>query len=261
MMTRKPALAAIACAVVCRAAWAQTPDAPDDQANCPAPDDTGVTCPPPPEAQPPSPPPQQPTPEPLPPAPPEAMTAPTPEIYVPPPRWYDDIGYVIGIGGGVSDFSHSVMRNTTGTGGSWDARFTVGTHSYIALEASYIGSAQSINRIGLSEHSTLFGNGVQAALRINGNTHYPVQPFVYGGAAYRFYSVSTSANLSDVAESTNVFEIPIVVGLAVYLGYLTFDVRGEYRFTWSSDDLIPELVNTSGALDRWNFTANVGYEF
>jgi hypothetical protein len=258
MMTRKPAFVAIACVVVCRAAWAQAPDHPDDQqANCPAPEGSEVTCPPPP------PPPQPPTPEPLPPAPPPAVNpAATPEVYQPTPQWYDDLGYSLSIGGGVSDFSHSVMRNTTSTGGSWDVRLSIGTRSYFTLEGSYIGSAQGIQRVGLSNGATLFGNGVQVALRINTNTHYWLQPFFYGGAAYRFYSVSTSnGNLSDVATSTNVFELPVGIGLAAYFGYIAVDLRGEYRFTWSGDDLIPELVNTSGGLDRWNFSANIGYEF
>jgi len=249
MMIRKPAFAALACAVACRTAWAQAPAQPDEQASCPAPEDSGVTCPPPP------PPPA--TPEP--PAPPPNL--PPPEPYVPPPGWYDDVGYVLGIGGGVSDFAHSVMRNTTGTGGSWDARLTIGTRSYLALEGSYIGSAQSIQRVGLSHDATLYGNGVQAALRINWITHGSVQPFFYGGAAYRFYSVSTSTNLSDVAESTNVFELPAGVGIAAYFGSVAIDVRGEYRFAWSSDDLIPELANSNRGLDRWNFGGNVGYEF
>lgn len=262
MMTRKAAVAAIACAVVWRAAWAQAPDEPDDQQpNCPSADDS-VTCPPPPQAQPePPPPPQEPTPEPLPPPPPEATTAPTPTIYEPPPQWYDNLGYSISAGGGVSDFSHAAMRRTTSIGGSWNARITIGTNAHLALEGSYIGSAQSINRIGLSHNATLYGNGVQGALRLNTSTSSPVQPFAFGGAAYRFYSVSTNANLSDVADSTNVFELPVGAGLAVYIDYLAIDVRGEYRFTWADRNMVPELSNTHGGLDRWNVTGNVGYEF
>src|SRR5262249_28943821 len=84
--------------------------------------------------------------------PPHAAPAPAP---MPPPPaesrpWYETIGYGLSAGGGVSDFASGAANDATGTAGDWNVRFTMGTHSYIAGEALYFGSAQSINAIGLS---------------------------------------------------------------------------------------------------------------
>ncbi len=199
-----------------------------------------------------------------------AQPQPGPSPYPPPPSeagpvyhertWVEDVGVGLSIGGGVDDVSGSTLRNTTGTGGSWTARLTFGTHSYIAGEASYIGSAQSITALGLSTNSTLIGNGAQAALRLNGTIDYPVQPFVYGGAAWRHYSLSTSGtNFSDVSSSTDAFEIPVGIGVGGYIDQLMLDVRGEYRFAWVDHDLIAGTGNP--LMDRWGVTGNIGYEF
>ena len=200
----------------------------------------------------------------------QAPPAPSPPPEEAPPseathqQWYDSLGWSVTVGGGVEDFTGDTMRRTTGTGGSWNVRITGGTHSYIGFEASYIGSAQSINALGLTTDSTLVGNGVQGAVRINGTIHSPVQPFGYGGAAYRNYSLSTNGvNTSDIATHDNVLEVPLGVGLGVYLmdGSLAIDVRGEYRFAWGQRVLVPETNGTSALLDRWGVMGNIGYAF
>jgi hypothetical protein len=176
--------------------------------------------------------------------------------------WVHDIGVGLAVGGGVEDFSGSTMRNTTSTGGSWTARLTFGTHQYIAGEASYIGSAQSINRLGLSGNSELIGNGAQAALRINGTINYPIQPFLYGGAAWRHYSLNTSGtNFSDVVSSSDAVEIPLGVGVAGYVGNLMLEARGEYRFGWVNHDIVTQSNGGTPLMDRWGVTGNIGYSF
>jgi hypothetical protein len=192
-------------------------------------------------------------------SPPVLVPTPEPEPEIP---WYETLGWSIAVGGGIDDFAHTAMRDATSIGGSWCARLMAGTNSYFALEVAYIGSAQSIQRTGLHSAS-LIGNGVQGSLRINGTVSYPVQPFVYGGAAWRHYSISTSGeNTSDVLSNNDVLEVPVGVGVATYLGVtgLVFDIRGEYRFAWG-DDMLPETRGATGALDRWGITGNVGYEF
>lgn len=201
--------------------------------------------------------------------------APAPQATPPPPMameepaverpWYDRIGYGLSLGGGVDDFVGSDIRNFTNVGGSWNLRFTAGTKSYLALEASYIGSAQSINVLGLDTNAVLVGNGLQAALRLNFVRHYVVQPFIYGGGAWRNYSLSnTIVNTSDVTNNANEFELPLGVGLAGYISGFMADIRGEYRFAWG-DDLVPNIqANNSGvsaSLDRWGVTGNIGMEF
>jgi hypothetical protein len=204
----------------------------------------------------------------------QTQPAPAPQATPPPPMameepamekpWYERLGYGLTLGGGVSDFAGSDLRDQTSVGGSWEVRFVAGTKQYLALEASYIGSAQNINAIGLDNDAVLVGNGLQAALRVNILRNYVVQPFIFGGAAWRNYSLSNvTLNVSDVNDNANEFELPVGVGLAGYISGFMADIRGEYRFAWG-DDLIPIQAVTSGvdaSSDRWGVTGNIGMEF
>jgi len=176
-------------------------------------------------------------------------------------NWVHDVGVALSVGGGVDDFAGS-MHNTTNIGGSWNARLTFGTRSYLAGEVSYIGSAQTYNTIA-NNSGTLTGNGAQAALRLNATTDYPVQPFIYGGVAWRHYDLTTStAALADVAQSSDVLEVPAGGGVAAYFENLMIDVRGEYRFAWYGDNLSGSTSgNGTGALSRWGVSGNIGYVF
>jgi hypothetical protein len=197
------------------------------------------------------------------PAPPPPMAMVEPAIQKP---WYDTIGYGLSLGGGVDGFVGDAFRDLTNTGGSWNLRFTAGTRSYLALELSYIGSAQGIDAIGLDNDAVLVGNGLQAALRINFLRNYVVQPFVYGGAAWRNYTLSnTIVNVSDVNDSDDVFEIPVGVGVAGYISGFMADLRAEYRAAWGND-LVPVLDEDDegaivGSADRWGVMADLGVQF
>ncbi|HTR52376.1 MAG TPA: hypothetical protein VMJ10_16800 [Kofleriaceae bacterium] len=175
--------------------------------------------------------------------------------------WVKDVGVALSVGGGVDDFAGS-MHNTTNIGGSWDARLTFGTRQYLAGEVSYIGSAQTYNTIA-DNHGTLTGNGAQAVLRLNATVDYPIQPFIYGGAAWRHYDLTTStAALADVATSADVLEVPAGGGIAAYFDQLVLDVRGEYRFAWGGSDIANGSTNNgTGALSRWGVSGNIGYVF
>jgi len=198
--------------------------------------------------------------------PPPAQPAPPPEPTFtsqppPAPEHYEGIpgGLAFSVGGGVDDFAKSDARSLTSMGGSWTARLTLGTRSYIAGEASYIGSAQNTNTLAINGNNrTLYGNGAQGALRLNALTSYWAQPFAYGGAAWRHYSVSNGGNNADV------LEIPAGLGIATYMENLMFDVRGEYRFAVASSGSVPELAladRSTSQLDRWGVTGNLGYVF
>src|SRR5262249_47275711 len=132
----------------------------------------------------------------------QEQPAPAPAPEAPAQEWYMTLGYVISAGGGVSDFANTTMRDLTNTGGDWNVRLGVGTRSYVMGEVSYISSAQGINALGLENNATLVGNGAQLALRLNGTVNYPVQPFIFGGVAWRHYNLSHNGpNLSDVSNS------------------------------------------------------------
>lgn len=207
-----------------------------------------------------------------------------PDIYIAPTTvvtddtdegWQGDMhryGIAVSAGGGTGGFTNEAMRDTTNVGGEWDVRVSIGTRSPLALETSYIGSAQSISALGLDDNAVLVGNGAQAALRFNTTIDFPVQPFLYGGAAWRRYDLTNADfNTSDVNDSDNVFEFPLGVGVAGHWQGLILDARGEYRPT-IDNDLLPEFASTGGTLEdigndnfaamhRWSVSASIGYEF
>jgi hypothetical protein len=280
MMTRKHQLvAALLFALpiggVASAQPAPTPD-PDQPAPTPtqapaqAPDQESgpVQCPPPPgESNEACPTPGQ-SAQPQPQAQPEGMQPSTPPTtgYAQPAAGPETAYYhipwlALSVGGGVEDFAGSALRSSAEVGGSWNVRMTFGQHYWISGEASYIGSAQQMEETLGARRGNIVGNGAQAALRLNGTINYPVQPFIYGGVAWRHYSETNSGAITfaDVANTNDAFEVPLGAGLAAYFGSFMVDVRGEYRFGFggNSNDNLINSVN----LDRWGTTGNFGFEF
>lgn len=177
--------------------------------------------------------------------------------YVEPERPWWDRQFAISVGGGVDDFVHSNAKALTSTGGSWDARLSMGVHSYVGAELSYIGSAQTMTMNGASQ--TLYGNGAQGVVRLNLLPDLWITPFGYGGAAWRYYSTSGGAfgNSHD-----DKFEVPLGGGIAAYVADLMFDVRGEYRIAPNSEHVSgPGIEAISGNFDRWGVTGNIGAVF
>jgi hypothetical protein len=193
------------------------------------------------------------------PPPPPAPT--TTVVEVPPDHrnLYERYGIGVALGGGVEGYAMSGPRDQTTDGGNWDVRLTMGTRSPLAIEAAYIGSAQSINTLGLSNNAVLVGNGAQADARLN-LTDTLVQPFFYGGVAWKRYSITNSSqNTSDLIDNDDVLEIPLGVGVAAKYAGLMLDLRGEYRLA-NQDDLFAATPNSDRA-DRWGVNANVGLAF
>lgn len=180
----------------------------------------------------------------------------------------DKLGWSLSLGGGVTGFTGDTMRDTTNDGGNWSVRAGLGTRMPLTLEAAYIGSAQEIDALGLDTSAVLVGNGIQGNLRVNGTMgDIPVQPFLYGGVAWRRYQLqNTDFNTSDVSGEDDVFEIPLGVGVGFKTSGFTIDVRGEYRHAFS-EDLFPSQSTDLGelgdqaSLHRYGINANVGIEF
>ncbi len=183
-------------------------------------------------------------------------------------RWMNRAGFALSLGGGVQGFVGDTMRSTTQDGGMWDVRASFGTRLPLSLEANYLGSAQSINSLGLDSNAILVGNGVQGNLRINATTgDIPVQPFLYGGVAWRRYQLQNSDfNTSDVVGEDDVLEIPVGIGVAYKAGSLLLDARGEFRGAFY-ENLVPagglgsDAFTDPASLSRWGVNANVGVEF
>lgn len=258
MIKLKYQLATIATAALAGNAYAQ-PVVPDDtQApTCPTPSGqtaTGQQCPQPQQAPvtTTAPQPAQPLQQPgyAPPPPPQGT-------YVEPERPWWDRQFAISVGGGVDDFVHSNAKALTSTGGSWDARLSMGVHSYVGAELSYIGSAQTMTMNGASQ--TLYGNGAQGVVRLNLLPDLWITPFGYGGAAWRYYSTSGGpfGNSHD-----DKLEVPLGGGIAAYVADLMFDVRGEYRIAPNSEHVSGTGIEAiSGNFDRWGVTGNIGAVF
>jgi hypothetical protein len=183
----------------------------------------------------------------------------------------DSLGIGIAAGGGAGGFTNDTLRGATNVGGEWDVRLTLGTRTPLAAELSYIGSAQSIDALGLDQDALLIGNGAQGALRLDALPGEAVTPFVYAGAAWRHYNVRHSGpNLSDVATSDDVLEVPVGIGVAGHVNGLLVDVRGEFRAsafedlterTGADDGFIFDTSDPNAGMNRWGVNASVGYEF
>lgn len=171
---------------------------------------------------------------------------------------YERYGVAVALGGGVEGYAMSNQRDQTNDGGNWNVRLTVGTRSPLALEAAYIGSAQGISALGLDSNAVLVGNGAQANARLNLSDTL-VQPFLYGGVAWKRYSITnTNTNTSDLSDNDDVLEVPLGLGVAAKAAGLMLDLRGEYRLA-TQDDLFASGGNDRA--DRWGVNANVGIAF
>jgi hypothetical protein len=171
-------------------------------------------------------------------------------------------GIALSLGGGVSGFTDDTMRDVTDDGGAWGVRVAFGTRSPIAVEAEYIGSAQSIDALGLESDAVLVGNGLQAVGRVN-ILDAQVQPFLYGGIAWRHYNLADEGfNTSDIESDDDVLELPVGVGIGFkYEGFL-IDARGEYRYVTEAD-MVPSLndLGDNASMHRYGVIANIGYAF
>jgi opacity protein-like surface antigen len=168
------------------------------------------------------------------------------------------------VGGGISGFTENTLRDTTDAGGSWTARIGMNLTPIVAFEASYIGSVQTIDTLGIDANTLLVGNGAELALRLDGPVGANITPFLFGGAGWRHYSLSnTDTNTSAVEDSDSVYEFPLGVGLSTPIASnILLDVRGELRYVTGSD-MVPNFDDdasptTSAEMHRWGINLTVG---
>ena len=173
---------------------------------------------------------------------------------------YDRYGIAVSLGGGVEGFTGETMRSTTDPGGGWNVRLGVGLKSPLALEAAYIGSAQEIDALGLSGDALLVGNGAQANARLNLTGGMAVQPFVFGGAAWKRYQImNEDANTSDLIDDDDLVEFPVGLGIGGRYRGLNLDLRGEYRIATDADLL--RRTDPDARMDRFGVNASIGMAF
>jgi OmpA family len=173
------------------------------------------------------------------------------------------IGVGAMVGGGVVGFVDNQTRAFADTGGSWEARVSAGTRTPFAFEAAYIGSAQGISSLGLTD-AKLLGNGAEGTLRLN-LTRKMVQPYLFGGAGWTHYQVITSGNnTSSFRNNDDVLTVPFGAGISVRLSQgMLMDVRATGRAAFYEDLMGATYADTGqdARLHTWNAGARLGWEF
>ena len=158
-------------------------------------------------------------------------------------------------GGGVTGFLRSEARDYTSTGGNWNARVALGTRYIVAAELGYVGSAQSVNALGLDSDANLMSNGAEVAARLN-ILPGAVQPYLLAGAGFTHYRiVGEDFNNSNLENSDNVAHFPLAAGLALrYRGFVA-DARGTVR------PVADDTLLAGAQMHTWGVNLNAGVEF
>jgi hypothetical protein len=189
--------------------------------------------------------------------------------------WLDDrllsrIGIAVVLGGGATGFVSKTMRDmTSSVGGLWDLRVTLGSHTPLALEISYVGSATNIGSLPSGRSGTLLGTAVEGTLRYDVLPHAPMTPYLFGGVGWQRYDViRTDVTLSanGMNDKDNLIDFPVGLGLSYRMGGFVVDVRGTFRFTTDEDLVLKTSALSPTSKDfesmrTWEGSAAVGYEF
>ena len=175
--------------------------------------------------------------------------------------WVGRLGSGFLVGGGYEDFTSNTMRSQTGGGGTWNARAIVGTRQFVGVEGAYVGSAHSVDALGVNSSAVLVSNGLEGNVRLN----LPIamrraqllEPFGFVGLGWQHYQVTnTTVNTSDLARNDDVMTVPLGGGLAYAIGRFMADARFTYRPTYYSD-----MLRQGGSLTNWGVGGQVGVAF
>ena len=175
--------------------------------------------------------------------------------------WVGRLGSGFLVGGGYEDFTSNTMRSQTGGGGNWNARAVVGTRQFVGVEGAYVGSAHSVDALGVNSSAVLVSNGLEGNVRVN----LPItmrraqllEPFGFVGLGWQHYQVTnTIVNTSDLASNDDVMTVPLGGGIAYAVGRFMADARFTYRPTYYSD-----MLRNGGSLSNWGVGGQVGVAF
>jgi len=194
----------------------------------------------------------------------------TPDIYS--YSWHDsqmksDFGVSTVLGGGVTGFTDQTMRDTTSNvGGLWNLRVAIGSHTPLAFEGGYIGTAANINALVGPQTGTLVGTTVEGAFRYNVLPHYTWNPYAFAGIGWQRYDVTGGAfTTSDtgMSDSDNSLVYPMGVGIAYRhpTGFVA-DLRGTFRASSNAGLVLKDISgNDFAPLHTWEASGALGYEF
>ncbi len=173
------------------------------------------------------------------------------------------------LGGGVTGFTDKAMRDTitNNVGGLWDFRVTLGSHTPLALDISYIGTAAKINALTGTKWGTLVGTSAEAALRYNVLPHYAWNPYVFAGVGWQHYDINgISFTMADTGmnPSDNSVVFPMGTGISYRdASGLVVDLRGTFRANADYGLVLNPTSpdHTYAPMHAWEASGAVGYEF
>jgi hypothetical protein len=186
----------------------------------------------------------------------------------PQPSWVHRFGWAVMAGGGYTDFTNNTMQNLTSGGGNWAARFIGGTNSILGFEAAYVGSANSINTLGVTANNpALVGNGLEGTLRLNvplrkGNNLF--EPYGYAGLGYTYFNISNFNSFTGTVSSfngshDNTMTVPVGGGFAYAYKNFIADARAGWTAVYYENILGNNFNDT--ALNHWNVGGQIGFMF
>ncbi|HEX2687251.1 MAG TPA: hypothetical protein VHN14_11560 [Kofleriaceae bacterium] len=198
-----------------------------------------------------------------------AGDAPDPYSY----GWHDNrlasgVGISTMLGGGVTGFTDKTMRDsvTSRVAGLWDLHVTLGSHTPLALDVSYLGTAANINALIGTQSGTLIGTTAEAALRYNILPHYAWNPYAFAGIGWQRYDVTGGTfKLSDtgINSSDNSMVFPMGAGVTYRdKTGIVVDVHGTFRAN-TNQGLVLERAGSSNyaPMHTWEASGAIGYEF
>jgi hypothetical protein len=166
------------------------------------------------------------------------------------------------IGGGGSGYIFHQMIDVTSPGAAWDVRLTVGTRSFIAVEAGYLGTYNKLESNGPAPY--IINHSVDGDFRFN-LIPWRVEPYVFGGIGYNHSELRNPGQnplmASRFFDDANQVYIPAGGGLSAYLfTHGTIDARFTYRAILNNE-LMRSLRDGEGREDQWVVTGRFGYAF
>jgi hypothetical protein len=189
-----------------------------------------------------------------------------------PAHFITENGAVVQLGGGAVGFTQDDAADATDAGGTWDVRAMYGSRSYVAGELAYVGSAQDIDEIGVSDEATLVSNGLEADIRLNlpigdldAEKALLVEPFAFAGVGWQHFDIVDASPGDEAAsifeDNDSTFTVPL--GAGVSLGYkgLWLDTRFTVRPAFDSEVNTIDNDEADTALSHIAFTGSIGAEF
>jgi len=167
------------------------------------------------------------------------------------------LGEYVLLGGGVTNFTKSELRDRFDVGGTWDVRLGLGSRSYVGGELAYVGSTRNASGSG----PDLTSNGAEGVIRLQvpyATAGWLVEPFVFGGLGWSHLSLRNAP--AGVARTDDIGVVPFGGGVTVGYGRVLLDARFTYRASF--DENLRLAANQGSAdLSQWAVGASVGYEF